>query len=160
MMVAELLRKKYTTECSESCGWLDGSGQAISSHSVSVPYCMQTSWLGQHLCSSGVESCAILNGFAAGLEHFAALTWKSSELGMSFLQALSEVKNAQRECKATGAREQDGQQLVGSAASLQGGGGRGDVSVLDASSCKIAVWKSAYRLVRTLVSVTYIAQQN
>ena len=124
---------------------LRSKGQnSVSLISGSIPYRMQTGWLGHYMESSNTECAVIVSGFASGLEQFAAVVHRSCDPGLGHFQALSQVKS----CGA-------------GTASVQHSGRTSDVGVaggvawevLDASSCKMASWRAAFRLVRTLASV-------
>ena len=48
---------------------------------VSIPYCMRTGWLGNEMMSCENEREMIVEGFAAGLEQFAAAVSSSLRVG-------------------------------------------------------------------------------
>ena len=138
---------------------LRSKGQnSVSLISGSIPYRMQTSWLGDYMQSSNTECAVIVSGFAAGLEQFAAVVHRSCDPGLGHFQALSQVKS----CGAGTASVQHSGRTSGVGVASRGGalemGVAGGVAweVLDASSCKMASWRAAFRLVRTLASVVAI----
>ena len=181
-------------------------GSDVTSHTAcrdSIPRCMRASWLGDSVCWSGVERRAVLNGFSAGLEHFAAVVQRNCCLGgLSFVQVTSEAPHEQPEGPGAGedlsgplhvetgdtGLEQDGAgvkcdvlgdgdgvkcDVLGDGAGVKcdvlgdGDGVKCDVlgdgdgvmcDVLDSSGCKVAVWRNAYRLARTLLSMGDVLQ--
>ena len=77
-------------------GWLEGKvarvlrNKGIDSGSRgSIPYHMQTGWLGHYLESP--DKAAIVNGFAAGLENFVVLVLRSLEPAYEIPESLESV---------------------------------------------------------------------
>ena len=192
-------------------------GSDVRSHTAcrdSIPRCMRASWLGDGVCWSGVERRAVLNGFVAGLEHFAAVVQRNCCLGgLTLVQVTSEAPHEQPEGPGAGedlsdplhvetgdtSIEQDGDgvkcdvlgdgdgvkcdvlgdgdgvkcDVLGDGDGVKcdvlgdGDGVKCDVlgdgagvkcDVLDSSGCKMAVWRNAYRLARTLLSMGDVLQ--
>lgn len=144
--VAKLLHKN-----AKSLHRIHGNGTS-SSHSGSVPYHMQTSWL-THVRHSSLIKETIVSGFAAGLENFAAMVTRALNPDLSLMQALAQVKTGCKYCTTGGCL------LAKRDASCPGRGEEEETrewEVLDTSCCKIAVWRQAYQLVRTLAATDYI----
>ena len=142
--MAKLLHKN-----AKSLHRIHGNGTS-SSHSGSVPYHMQTSWLTDVHHSSLIKE-TIVSGFAAGLENFAAMVTRALNPDLSLIQAIAQVKTSCKYC-TTGSGH-----LAERDASCPGRGEEArEWEVLDTSSCKIAVWRGAYQLVKTLAATDYI----
>ena len=176
--VAQVIRENGGSEWNKILGTSREFSETMQADDVrsrtacrdSIPHCMRASWLGDGVCWSGVETRAVLNGFAAGLEHFAALVQRNCRLnGLSFLQVRSEAPHEHPEGPGAGedlsgplhvetgdtSIEQDGD---GVKCDVLGDGDGVTCDVLDSSGCKMAVWRNAYRLSRTLLSMGDVLQ--
>ena len=133
--VAETLRSKEWTITSAGGG--------------SIPYRMQTGWLGDYIQSSNTEHATIVNAYAAGLEHFSALVHRSSDPGLDHLQALSQIRRS----GANTARVQHSDRTSEVGVASRGGGVTWEV--LDASSCKLASWRAAFTQTSPDISISH-----
>lgn len=127
-----------------------------SKYRGSIPYGMGTGWLGRELGSSDTDRRMIVEGFAAGLEDFAAAVLKSLGVCGSHFEALALVKQSQRENEVFG-RKVGGAFCEGGVAS---DGSFGGGVVFDCYSCKVSAWRTALHIVRTLSSVAIINPVN
>ena len=121
-----------------------GKLRSMDINPASIPYCMRTGWLGQYL-NSPLNS-EIVNGFANGLEKLSVVVLESLEpaYGVSggHYKAWNEVRRLQND-------DDDERGLVVGVATSP---------VLDPTGCKLASWKNAFQLVRTLVSCKHHAE--
>ena len=138
--IASLLRKNNGKDTGM------GMRQSVG---VSIPYHMETGWLKMCLKSSCEEREAIVNGFAAGLEYYAAAV--VSALDPAHGGALALIRQTQtRDVGVAYSNEGCGytkDRKVGVAYGDEGCG-----YVLDAVSVKMSSWRNAYHLIRTLLS--------
>ena len=119
----------------------------------SIPYGMRSGWLGHELDSSSCGRDVICEGFAAGLEGYAAAVLTSLRQCDSHYQALTLV----RETHATSTEQENGEnhcEELGGAVSKVGVA-EGCV-VLDGYSCKVSAWRAALSIVRTLSACSVI----
>lgn len=146
--MAKLLHKN-----AKSLHRIHGNGTSFP-HSGSVPYHIQTSWLTHEHHSSLIKE-TIVSGFAAGLETFAAMVTRALNPDLSLIQALAQVKTGRKYSTIGGGllTERD------ASCSSQGEEAREEWEVVDISSYKVASWRSAYQLVRTLAATDYIQQE-